>query len=160
MADARGILARTNNPQLADFRLDRAYFEELRQAAASMSGSYLGKYAAVLIDGANLRAAVRTLRMGRGPDFMKNALVEGGSVSAERVLAAAVTEGVAEIFSGTVYAEAARKGDECIGGGPLTAFEMACDNAVTAFLKSARTVSFGDAPVIAYLAAVENECTA
>jgi V/A-type H+-transporting ATPase subunit C len=71
MADARGILARTNNPQLADFRLDRAYFEELREAAASMSGSYLGEYAAVLIDGANLRSAVRTLRMGRGADFMK-----------------------------------------------------------------------------------------
>ncbi len=160
MADARGILARTNNPQLADFRLDRAYFEELREAAASMSGSYLGEYAAVLIDGANLRSAVRTLRMGRGADFMKNALVEGGKISAERVLAAAVAEGVAEVFSGTVYTEAAKNGDECIGGGPLTAFEMACDNAVTAFLKSAKMVSFGDAPVIAYLAAVENECTA
>lgn len=159
MAEARGILARTNNPQLADFCLDRAYFAELHDLAARMGGTFLKKYAAVLIDGANLRAAVRTVRMGRGIEFMKTALVEGGSVGPERIMAAAVNENLAELYDGSVYAEAAKLGDEAAKGGALTAFEMACDNAVTAFLKSAKLVSFGDAPVIAYLAAVENECT-
>ena len=159
MAEARGILARTNNPQLADFCLDRAYFAELHELAAQMGGTFLKKYAAVLIDGANLRAAVRTLRMGRGIEFMKTALVEGGSISPERIMAAAVNENLADLYAGTVYGEAAKLGAEAARGGTLTAFEMACDNAVTEFLKSAKMVSFGDAPVIAYLAAVENECT-
>ncbi|MGI6029493.1 MAG: V-type ATPase subunit [Candidatus Heteroscillospira sp.] len=159
MAEARGILARTNNPQLADFCLDRAYFAELGALAKNMGGSFLEKYAAVLVDGANMRAAVRTVRMGRGIEFMKTAMVEGGSASPERVMAAAVNENLTELYDGTVYAGAAKLGDEAAKGGALTAFEMACDNAVTAFLKSAKLVSFGDAPVIAYLAAVENECT-
>ena len=37
---------------------------------------------------------------------------------------------------------------------------MACDNAAVEFIKNAKLTSFGDAPVIAYLAAVENELTA
>ena len=160
MAEARGILARTNNPQLADFCLDRAYFAELNDLAKNMGGTFLGKYTAALIDGANLRAAVRTIRMGRGIEFMKTALVEGGNVSPDRVMAAAVNENLAELYAGSVYAEAGKLGSEAARGGALTAFEMACDNALTEFLKSAKMVSFGDAPVIAYLAAVENENTA
>lgn len=160
MSDARGILARTNNPQLADFCLDRAYFAELNAIAGGMNGSFMKSYAASLIDGANLRAAVRTVRMGRDLEFMKTALVPGGTASEEQVAAAAVNENLAELFSGTVYAEAARLGDEAAKGGPLTKFEMACDNAAVEFIKNAKLTSFGDAPVIAYLAAVENELTA
>lgn len=160
MAEARGILARTNNPQLADFCLDKAYFAEIKDLAANMGGSFLGKYAAILIDSANLRAAVRTVRMGRGIEFMKTALVEGGNVSPERLMAAAVNENMVELYSGTVFAEAGKLGDAAAKGGTMTGFEMACDNAVTEFLKGAKMVSFGDAPVIAYLAAVEGECTA
>jgi len=159
MGEARGILARTNNPQLADFCLDKAYFAELKELAKNMGGSFMGKYASILIDGANLRAVVRSLRMGRGVDFMKLSLVEGGSISAERLMAAAVNETLPELYSGTVYAEAAKLGMEASRGGSLTAFEMACDIGITEFLRSAKMVSFGDAPIIAYLAAVENENT-
>ena len=35
VADAKSVLARTANPQLADFILDRAYFAEIRAAAQS-----------------------------------------------------------------------------------------------------------------------------
>ena len=41
----------------------------------------------------------------------------------------------------------------------MTKFELACDNAVTAYLIGARMVSFGEEPVIAYLAALEGEIT-
>ncbi len=160
MGEARGILARTNNPQLADFCLDRAYFAELSAIAGQMSGSFMGAYVKTLIDGANLRSAVRTVRMGRDLEFMKTALVSGGGASVEQVASAAVNDTLAELYSGTVYAEAARLGGEAAKGGTMTAFEMACDNAVVAFLKNAKLKSFGDAPVIAYLAAVENELTA
>ena len=159
LAEARGILARTNNPQLADFCLDRAYFAELRGLAEQMRGGFLKKYAAVLIDGANLRAAVRTVRMGRGIEFMKTALVSGGNVEPDRLISAAVNENLTDLYAGGAYAAAARLGDEAAQGGSLTAFEMACDNAAMTFLKSAKLTTFGDAPVIAYLAAVENECT-
>ena len=45
-------------------------------------------------------------------------------------------------------------------GGSRTAFERACDIAVTAYLRTAKLVSYGPEAVIAFLAAVESEITA
>lgn len=160
MTEAKGILARTNNPQLADLCLDKAYFTELKQIAESMSGSFMQSYVRTLIDSANLRAAVRIMRLGRGMEFMRSAMIEGGTVGVDRLAAAAVDGAMADLFSSGIFNEAAGLGDSATHGGALTAFEMACDNAVVEFLKSSKIMSFGDAPVIAYIAAVENEITA
>ena len=46
------------------------------------------------------------------------------------------------------------------GGGSLTAFEKACDDAVTTYLTGARMVAFGEEPVVGYLYAKEAEMTA
>ena len=55
---------------------------------------------------------------------------------------------------------AAALGAEAVDGGSMTAFELACDNAVTAYLRTAKLVSYGPEALIAYLAAVESETTA
>ena len=39
----------------------------------------------------------------------------------------------------------------------LTAFEKLCDDAVTGYLSAAQFTPFGDAPLVAYLAAKETE---
>ena len=46
------------------------------------------------------------------------------------------------------------------GEGSFTAFERACDDAVTAYLASERRVPFGEEPVVGYLYAREAEFTA
>ncbi|MBQ6464651.1 MAG: V-type ATPase subunit [Oscillospiraceae bacterium] len=153
------LLARTANPQLADFLLDKAYFAELQELCAALKSDFLTRYVSVLADSTNLRSAVRTLRMGKNADFLREALVPGGSVSAERILASASGDALASLFSG-VLSDAAALGAAAAEGGPLTAFELACDNAVAKTLGEAKLVSYGEAPVIAYLAAVESEITA
>lgn len=161
MAEAKSVLARTGNPQTADFAVDRAYFAELLAMAQGLNSRYLTDYARLLIDSANLRAAVRTVRMGRDQDFMLTALVQGGSVGTERLAQSALSgEGVAGIFAATLLKDAAALGAEAVKGGSMTKFELACDNAVTQFLASARMVAFGQEPVVAYLAMVEAEITA
>mgnify|MGYP002669202427 FL=1 len=158
---AKSVLARTANPQLADFVLDKAYFAELLKAARGLDSSFLTGYARILIDSANLRSAVRTMRMGKDLDFLKLALVPGGGIDAGRIMAASSSgEALAALFTNTLLAEAAGLGAEAVNGGRMTDFELACDNAVTAYLTKARLVAFGEAPVIAYLAAVEGEITA
>ncbi|MER8207560.1 V-type ATPase subunit, partial [Acinetobacter baumannii] len=57
MAEAKGILARTGNPQLADFALDKAYYEDLKALADAVSSPFVKGYVTTLIDSANLRAA-------------------------------------------------------------------------------------------------------
>ena len=160
VAEARSVLARTANPQLSDFVLDKAYFEELKAAAEKLSNAFLRGYAAVLSDSANLKSAVRTLRMGKNQDFLAEVLVDGGEIEPRRIIAAADKEGLAALYAHTVLEKAAQLGAEALSGGSMTDFERACDNAVNTALRAAKLVSYGPEAVVAYLAAVEGEIQA
>ena len=161
MVEAKSALARSQNPQLADFILDRAYFSELLAASQKLGSAFLRGYAQTMIDAANLRSAVRTMRMNKDAEFLKTALVSGGGIDTGRILAAFGSgDTLAAIYANTLLANAAVLGAAAVKGGTLTEFELACDNAVTAYLTGARLVAYGEAPVIAYLAAVEGEVTA
>jgi V/A-type H+/Na+-transporting ATPase subunit C len=160
IAEAKNALARTANPQLADFILDRAYFEEMAASAKKLECGFLSGYAAILADSANLKSAVRTLRMGKGLDFMETALIPGGNVSKDRILAAGDKESITALFAHTLLEKAAALGAEAVSGGSMTEFELACDNAVNSYLGGAKLVSYGPEALIAYLAAVESETTA
>lgn len=158
MQEAKAVLARSGNPQLADFVLDRAYFAELKAAAAAVDNKFFKGYIALLIDSANLRAAVRTMRMGKGEDFLRTALNEGGSISLMRYFNAD-RDAITALFAHTPLEKAAVLGAQAVSGGRLTDFERECDNAVNAYLKDAKLVAFGPEPLVAYLAAVEGELT-
>lgn len=157
---ARETLGTTNDPQLADFVLDRAYYKDLFQIAKKSGSAFLEGYVRIAIDAANLRSIVRTLRMGKGPDFLKGVLFPGGDVDTGRILSAVIAgSSLADLYGITPLNEAAEAGDDAISGGRLTEFEKRCDNGVNSYLKRAQYVAFGEAPVIGYLAAKETEFT-
>ena len=160
MAEAKAVLARTANPQLSDFVLDKAYFEELRAAADKVGSPFLKGYAGLLTDSANLKSAVRTLRMGKNQDFLAGVLLEGGSVSTQRIINAGDKDSLAALYAHTKLEKAAALGADALSGGSMTAFELACDNAVNAYLRDAKLVPYGCEPVAAYLAAIEGEIQA
>ena len=160
MEEAKGVLARTANPQLSDIVLDRAFFEEMRAVADRVDSDYLRSYVKVLADSANLKSAVRTLRMGKSQDFLGEVLVDGGSVDTRRVVAASDKESLAGLYAHSPLEKAAVLGAEALSGGSMTAFERACDNAVNDYLRAAKLVSYGPEAVAAYLAAVEGEIQA
>lgn len=161
MVEARDTLARTGNPQPADFVLDRACFAELTAIAAGTGSAFLKNYARLLTDSANLRAAVRAARMGRERDFLRTALIPGGSAAPDRLAQAAASggEALAALFSSSELKEAAVLGAQALKGGSVSRFELACDNALTDFLASAKMIAFGREPVTAYLALAEAEIT-
>ena len=158
--EARNLLARSANPQLSDFLLDKAYFREMNALADELDSDFARGYVALLADSTNLRSAVRILRMGKDIGYLQEALVAGGSVSEERLTQGISGEGLASVFAGTALTKAAQLGTEAVSGGTLTAFELACDNAVADYLSNAKRCSFGEESVIAYLAGTENELTA
>ena len=98
-------------------------------------------------------------RMGKDADFMRQALVPGGNVSPARIAAAASGEGLASLFNTRLLKDAAALGAAAVDGGTMTAFELACDNAVMAYMADAKLTAYGEEPVIAYMAAVESEIT-
>lgn len=162
MREAKSVLARTGNPQLADLELDRAYFDGMRELADKADSPFLAGYVRVLIDSANLRTSVRTVRMGRDQDFLMTALIPGGNADPSRLAQAAASggDGLTSIFAAGWFKDAAALGAEAMKGGSMTAFELMCDNAVTAYLASAKLVSFGQESAVEYLALAENEITA
>ena len=158
MVEAGSTLARTANPQLADFELDRACFDEMKAIAAELDNPFIAGYVKLLVDAANLKSAVRTARMRKSADFLSSVLIKGGA-DVDRI-AAADGDGLAAIFAHTPLEKAAAAGAEAIAGGSMTAFELLCDNAVNDYLRSAKLVSYGPEVVAAYIAAVETEITA
>lgn len=160
ITQARETLSTTKDPQLSDFVLDHAYFEDMHLLAKEAESSFLQGYVRICIDAANLRTAVRTIRLGRSAEFLQDILFPGGNVNTTRVLTAASAGGsLGDLFALSPLREAAEAGVVALSGGRLTQFEKLCDNAVTDYLKNAKHIPFGEAPVIAYLAAKENELT-
>ena len=107
-------------------------------------------YVTTLIDSANLRAAVRCVRMGKDAEFLRGALVAGGNVPVQRLVQAVFSgEGIAAAF-----------GAAAIEGGTMTEFERECDNAVNRYMTGAHLKSFGPEQVVGYLTAEEGNTMA
>ncbi|MEI3101498.1 MAG: V-type ATPase subunit [Oscillospiraceae bacterium] len=74
--------------------------------------------------------------------------------------AAGDKDSLAALYNHTVLREGGSPLGPSALPGSMTAFELACDNAVNAYLRGAKLISYGAEPVIAYMAAVESEITA
>ena len=161
VAHARELLGSSGDPQQADFVLDRAYYAELTALAKESGSKFMQGYVTLAIDGANLRSAVRAARLGKGPDFLKLVLVQGGTVSPADI-AATPGPDLARLFHSTPLYAAAEAGAALAvpNGGALTDFEKLCDNALMDYMAKARMIPFGEQPVVAYLYAREAEATA
>jgi V/A-type H+-transporting ATPase subunit C len=158
--EAREVLGTTGDPQLADFVLDRAYFQDMAQLAQDTGSEFLQGYVRIQIDAANLKSVVRTLRMGKGAEFLKNVLFDKGNLDVNRILNAVSSGGsLDELYTTSVLREAAEAGTAAVNGGGLTRFEKLVDDAVNAYVGGAKYTAFGEAPVIGYLAAKDTEFT-
>jgi len=156
---ARDVLNTTRDPQLSDIALDKYMFKDMLSCAVESGSSFLTGYVKLLIDSANLKALVRTVRMGKTAEFFEGVVIDGGDVSAGQIVDALRDDiqSLGDIYASSLLCDAAAKGLAVIGGGPLTEFELACDNAVNDYLSGALYVAFGEAPLVGYLAAVETE---
>lgn len=160
IAEAKSVLDTTRDPQLSDIVLDRWMYRDMAQVAEVTGSRFLRGYVAAQIDAANLRALIRTLRMGKNADFLAGVLFEGGELEPAAVLAVAAGHGgLGEVYGPTRFARAAEAGEAALKGGSLTEFEKQCDDAVGDYLSGAQMIPFGEAPMLAYLAARETEYT-
>ena len=161
VAEAKSVLDTTRDPQLSDIVLDRWMYADMAALAEDTNSDFLRGYVAVQIDAANLRALVRTIRMGKSPEFLRAVLIEGGEIPTDGILTLSANHGsgMSEVYGPTRFAAAAEAGTEALRGGALTNFEKLCDDAVGDYLSGAQYVPFGEAPLVGYLAARETEYT-
>lgn len=162
MVSAAAILARTTNPQAADFELDRAYFAQMLALSDGLSDGGFARGLCAAADRQREPARCRAhAPHGQGRGLLKTALIPGGTIGTDRVLAAFDSaEALTALYGNTWLGNAAAAGAAAMSGGALTAFELLCDNALMDYIRAAKLRSFGAAHVSAYLAAMENETTA
>lgn len=159
--EAREVLGTTKDPRMADSILDQAYFEDMNELAKAAESDFLAGYVRTTIDIANMRSIVRTMRMGKGVEFLEGVLFDGGDVGTRRILSVVSAGGTVEdLYTTSTLKDAAEAGTAAARGGSLTRFEKLCDDALNTYVSKAKYVAFGEAPIIAFLAAKENELTA
>ncbi|MBR5543161.1 MAG: V-type ATPase subunit [Oscillospiraceae bacterium] len=150
-------LSHTGNAQMADFVLDAACFDMMRDAAIKSGSEFLVGYVKLMCDVANLRTAVRVRRQKSELGVLKSAFVPGGETDAETLYA----DDLKEVFFGTLLQPAASLADAVIDGkSGFTEFERELDSALVYYMQSAKYVAFDERPIVAYLAAKETEAQA
>ncbi len=161
IVEAREVLGSTRDPQLSDFVLDRAYFQDMFDMAKKSESAFLAGYVRINIDAVNLKSLVRTLRMGKDTDFLRTVLFPGGGIDVNRIvnMLGAGTQ-ITDLYATSDLKDAAEAGMAAAQGGALTRFEKLCDDAIMAYVRNAKYVAFGEAPVVAYLVAKETELVA
>ena len=161
MAKASDTLARTGDPQLADFILDEAYYAEFAEEAERSSSAFLQGYAELSIDAANLKSLVRAFRMNRDESFIKRVIMDGGSVKTIYVIAAlGAPETALELYGNTALSAAVEPAKAALAGKGITELEKICDDTLNAYMSGAKLSPFGEKPLIGYLSAIEAEINA
>ncbi len=154
IASAADTLARTGDPQLVDFELDRAMFASQAKVARETGSEFLAGYVKLSADAANLRALSRARRMGRGRDLLRFALSDEGSVAPEKLLDAS-EDALPALYSGLLSPAASA----AAAGAEMSSVDRLCDDALVAYIREAKLVTFGEQPAAAYVAAREFEMT-
>ena len=160
-ADEAGeLLAKAGDPQMVDIVVDRAVLETSLEKAREVGNAFLIRHCAAQIDIANIRSAVRLMRMGKDVFFLRRVLTQGGTLD-ESKLCEAFPKGMEELLSVIGFSDYGRflepAFDSLRTGGALTTFERLCDNYLIGLLYQTRMIPFGLEPVIAYLFGRENE---
>ena len=157
MEEAKAVLDATRDPQQCDMVLDRWYYREM--LALSNQSEALHGYVLLKIDAVNLRIVVRALRMGKPPAFLQTALFEGGTMDVQSLvqLAQGGGSGLEDAYRGSALETASMAGSGALKGGPMTVFELDCDDAVSQYWDWVQMVPFGEAVLLSYLAAKETE---
>jgi len=175
MTEAKAVLAKTQNPQLADFVLDKACFGEMREMVGEVEPTvefssmllddeagvpFMEYYCGLLIDRANLRTCVRCLRMGKNAEYLRSVLLDGGNVSADYLAKAAFAgDGLVSMFVASPLQEAAALGMAAMKGGSMTKFEKECDDGLMRYLSNTRLMYFGVQLIVWYFAVEDRNIT-
>lgn len=161
--EAVEALARTGDPQLVDLHIDKAVLEAQAKKADAFGNPFLSRFVAAQVDVANIRTAVRMLRMGKDVFALRNVLARGGRMD-PATLAEAYARGMDDLLAYMAASDCGRQLEPAMeglrAGRSLTLFEKLCDNYLTSLLAGVRTVPFGVEPLVAYLYAKEGETKA
>ena len=149
-----------NDPQRIDIILDKAMFEEMKAIAKELDDKFTDEYVKAMIDLTNIKTLLRVKKQNKGREFLLSVIISGGNIDKETLLALLTdsTENIPGKLSYTNYVEVLKNGVESyIKSGSAGYLEKLIDNYIMEKMKSAKMISFGGEPLLAYIYAKETE---
>ncbi|NLK86349.1 MAG: V-type ATP synthase subunit C [Clostridiaceae bacterium] len=154
------VFARTKDPQAVDLILDKAFYRQLTADLKAIDSPFLWNIAEMLTDMTNIKMFVRARSLNKSWDFIKKLLLEDGTISEEVYFKNSdkSVEDFAEDIRKSKYGEAVKKGLELVRSGKNSSgLEKMLDDLFIGSIRSAKLVTIGVEPLIAYLFAKEAE---
>lgn len=151
---AYDVLIRTADGQLADIMLDAMALNRMLKIAGTTNNQFIIKTAELMCVTANIKIAYRAARTGKDMRFLKTALCDTKTLDKDSLAEAAVkgTEILLRFISGTPYSEASEHLKTS-----TTSFEKWCDDIIISHIQSAKYISLGVEPLIAFYMAKDTE---
>jgi len=158
--DSLEAFSQTGDPQTVDFILDKAGYENMMEDARNAEEPFLIELVKRMTDTANIRIFVRARLLSKSGEFIRSALIPGGSIAEKTLdeLAECTLEQFLEELKHTDYAdlsESLLKAVKHPNG--ISEVEKTLDDSILLFLKRSKYVTMGIEPVIAYLFMKETE---
>lgn len=150
----------SGDPQEIDFILDRASFENMADDAKKSEEPFLIDMTKRLSDVANIRVFIRAKLLSRTRDFIRRALVKGGSISGsifEELSEKSLDQFFATLKNSELASLGQRLSEAVKLADGISEVEKILDDSIIIFLRQSKFVTFGIDPVIAYLFYKETE---
>ena len=152
--EAFDVFLKTKDGQLCDIIIDKAALDAIYAKGEEAGEDIIKQYAESIVAVADIKIAVRGQKTSKSAEFMRRAMADCKSVSADKLIAAALVgiDAICDYLSGTQYAD----GAQALATSPY-AFERWCDNRIIKAISPQKYESFTIGPVIAYVIARQNE---
>ncbi len=155
--EAMTLILRTQDGQACDIYIDNAMLSAVEDAARESGDMFLKRYADLLCDTANLKAAYRCAASGRGEAFIENALYPGGTLNIKELIAVS-RDGINALCEYVAKTRYGAMADSMKTG--AAALEKKCADEIMRLMDEAKFDSFTSAPIIAYYYAKRTEIDA
>lgn len=154
------VFARMKDPQAVDLILDRASYRQFVQDLRNIESPFLWNIAEYITDMTNIKMFIRARSLKKSWDFIKKLLLDAGTIAGEVYYKS--SSGTPEDFMETIrtsrYGDAVLKGWELIRSGKNSSgLEKTLDDLLMSYIRSAKLVTIGVEPLVAYLFAKEAE---
>ena len=148
------------DPQRIDILIDKIMFGELLKESKNISSDFLTKYIQILIDVFNVKTLFRIKNLNLNRALFDDVIVSGGNIALSnlKMIFSEPKENILNRFSMTNMYKHIKEGlENYVNNDDLNILDKELDDYLMEYLKNAKIITTGLAPIIGYINAKENE---
>ena len=148
------------DPQRIDILIDKIMFGELLKESKNINSDFLTKYIQILIDVFNVKTLFRIKKLNLNRALFDDVIVAGGNIALSnlKMIFSEPKENILNRFSMTNMYKYIKEGlENYVNNDDLNILDKELDDYLMEYLKNAKIITTGLAPIIGYINAKENE---